>query len=71
MQVLPVGGIYSAMEEEKRRAEEERLRKEMEEAAKKSGCCPQCGKIVSIKFSCCRGSNYAGPYPNPAWQIST
>ena len=47
MQVLPVGGIYSAMEEEKRRAEAERLRKEMEEAAKKSGCCPHCGNIVS------------------------
>eukprot|EP00088_Acartia_fossae_P014202 TRINITY_DN17579_c0_g1_i1.p1 TRINITY_DN17579_c0_g1~~TRINITY_DN17579_c0_g1_i1.p1 ORF type:complete len:228 (-),score=68.03 TRINITY_DN17579_c0_g1_i1:386-1024(-) len=46
MQVLPVGGIYTAMEEEKRRAEEERIRKDMEEAAKRSGCCPSCGNIT-------------------------
>jgi len=46
MQVLPVGGIYTAMEEEKRRAEEERLKKEMMEAAKKSGCCPHCNNIT-------------------------
>ena len=50
MQVLPVGGIYTAMEEEKRRAEEERIRKDMEEAAKRSGCCPSCGNIVSSLF---------------------
>ena len=48
MQVLPVGGIYTAMEEEKKKAEGERLRKEMEEAAKRSGCCPACNNIVSI-----------------------
>jgi len=46
MQVLPVGGIYTAMEEEKKKAEEERLRKEMEEAAKRSGCCPACNNIT-------------------------
>ncbi|XP_023324100.1 cysteine and glycine-rich protein 1 [Eurytemora carolleeae] len=42
MQVLPVGGIYTALEEEKRRAEEERRRKEMEERARKEGGCPSC-----------------------------
>jgi len=35
MQVLPVGGLYSALEEEKRRAREEAMRREMEERAKK------------------------------------
>jgi len=42
MQVLPVGGTYNAMEEEKRRLEEERLRREREERARKQGGCPAC-----------------------------
>merc|ERR1711962_350263 len=43
MQVLPVGGLYNAIEEEKRRAQEELLRQEMEERARNSGGCPACG----------------------------
>jgi len=43
MQVLPVGGIYTAMEEEKRRALEESMRKEMEARARREGGCPGCG----------------------------
>lgn len=46
MQVLPVGGIYTAIEEEKRRAEEERRRREAEERAKSSGGCPVCLSMV-------------------------
>ena len=51
MQVLPVGGIYTALEEEKRRAEEERRRKEMEERARKEGGCPSCCTMVGWVFS--------------------
>lgn len=50
MQVLPVGGIYTALEEEKRRAEEERRRKEMEERARKEGGCPSCCTMVGWVF---------------------
>ena len=46
MQVLPVGGLYSALEEEKRRAREEAMRREMEERAKKEGGCPTCCTMV-------------------------
>ena len=46
MQVLPVGGTYNAMEEEKRRLEEERLRREREERARKQGGCPACSVMV-------------------------
>jgi hypothetical protein len=46
MQVLPVGGIYTAIEEEKRRKLEEARRKELEERAKKEGGCPTCCQKV-------------------------
>ena len=47
MQVLPVGGIYTAIEEEKRRRLEEARRKELEERAKKEGGCPTCCQKVT------------------------
>ena len=54
MQVLPVGGIYTALEEAKRRAEEERIRKEMEERARKEGGCPACCTMVGSVFTLIR-----------------
>jgi len=42
MQVLPVGGIYTALEEDKRRAEEERLARERRECANRKDGCQTC-----------------------------
>jgi len=46
MQVLPVGGTYTAIEEEKRRAEQERLARERKEGARQNGGCPACSMLT-------------------------
>jgi len=46
MQVLPVGGTYAALEEEKRRLREAEQRRLEEEQARKHGGCPTCLQLT-------------------------